>query len=362
VTAFLWILLAAFLLATVYAQAALAQAVPDVKPLSGPWEGGKFAFSSHGNKIRKSVNGISCTAKAGADPTCLIAFDEGVEARFVVLGTDGYGIDNEPVVLRKSDAELDAEAAATDGEYYYVTGSHSAKRSTCESNPGSRRLIRFSVDPASGKALREGGTLAGYDDSDELWRVMATVPELRDYVGEGMCLGAEPPPDAPSLKGRRGVNIEGMAASGGKLHFGFRGPAKDGTVPILTVDAKALFSRTDSHPRVTTFFVGEGRGIRDMTAFKDGMLVLAGPDDDEASKDRGWTVSLWDGAQIGAAVVRPSVLAKLDLSEVALRECDKEIKPEAISVVGTSTDHVDVVIMSDGMCDGGPLKFRLNRK
>jgi hypothetical protein len=156
---------------------------------------------------------------------------------------------------------------------------------------------------------------------------MASVPELREHVGEGMCLGTEPPPDAPSLKGRRGVNIEGMAASGGKLHFGFRGPTKDGTVPILTVDAKALFSRTDSHARVTTFFVREGRGIRDMTAFKDGMLVLAGPDDDEANKDRGWTMSLWDGAQIGGAVVRPSVLAKLDLSGVALRECDKEITP-----------------------------------
>jgi hypothetical protein len=145
---------ATLLLATVYAQTGLAQVAPDVKPLNGPRDSGKFTFASHGNKIRKSVSGISCTAKAGADPICLVAFDEGVEARFVVLGADGYGIDNEPVVLRKSDAELDAEAAATDGEYYYVTGSHSAKRSTCESNPESQRVIRFSVDPASGKALR----------------------------------------------------------------------------------------------------------------------------------------------------------------------------------------------------------------
>jgi hypothetical protein len=350
---------AALLLATVYAQTALAQAVPDVKPLSGPWEGGKFTFAAHEKKIRKSLSGISCTTKEGAGPTCLVAFDEGVEARFVVLGPDGYLIDNDPVILRKEDAELDAEAVATDGKYYYVAGSHSAKRSTCESNPGSRRLIRFSIDPATGKALRVGGTLAGYDDIDELWRVMASVPELRDHVGEGMCLGTEPPPDARSLKGRRGINIEGLAARGGKLHFGFRGPVQNGTAPILSVNTEELFRRADSRPHVTTLFVGEGRGIRDMTTFKGGILVLAGPDDDEANQERRWTVSLWDEAANGAGVVRPKVLAMLDLSGVALRDCDKEIKPEAIAVVDSSSDHVDVVVMSDGMCDGGPLKFRL---
>lgn len=39
--------------------------------------------------------------------------------------------------------------------------------------------------------------------------------------------------------------------------------------------------------------VGSRRGIRDMQAVKDGILVLAGPDDDKASADAGWTISLW---------------------------------------------------------------------
>jgi hypothetical protein len=96
-----------------------------------------------------------------------------------------------------------------------------------------------------------------------------------------------------------------------------------------------------------------------MTSFKGGILVLAGPDDDEANRDRRWTVSIWDGAASGAAVVRPNVLATLDLTGVARPDCDKEIKPEAIAVVGTATDRLDVLVMSDGMCDGGPLKFQL---
>jgi hypothetical protein len=40
---------------------------------------------------------------------------------------------------------------------------------------------------------------------------------------------------------------------------------------------------------------GAGRGIRDMLAVPEGVLVLLGPDDDNG-KDVGWSVALWDGS------------------------------------------------------------------
>ena len=73
---------------------------------------------------------------------------------------------------------------------------------------------------------------------------MASLPELKDHVGDNMCLGTEAPEEGPH-PGKRGVNIEGLAIKGGRLFFGFRGPAVDGTAKILAVDADALFSGAD---------------------------------------------------------------------------------------------------------------------
>jgi hypothetical protein len=349
---------AALLLTSVCVAAQSIEPAP-VKPTGGPWDAGKFTFASHENKTRKSLSGIACFAPKAAESTCLVVFDEGAEARFVAVRSDGYKIDSDPVVLGQAGDELDAEAAATDGTFYYVSGSHSAKRGTCDSNPASRRVIRFMVDPQTGKAKREGAALAGFKDTDALWKLMASLPQLRDHVGEKMCLGTEPPPDAPTLKGLRGVNIEGMAADKGKLHFGFRGPAKDGIAPILTVDANGLFDSADPQARVTMLHVGAGRGIRDITKTEAGIVVLAGPDDDSANSDKGWIVVLWDGVDGGTQVVKPKPLATLDLSSVALRNCDKELKPEAIAIIPGAADKLEAVIMSDGMCDGGPLKFSI---
>ena len=75
----------------------------------------------------------------------------------------------------------------------YVVGSHSAKRNDCGNNPDSRHVIRFRVDPKTGRALRNArGTLVGYADTDRLWSTMAAMPELQAHVGDSMCLGLGP--------------------------------------------------------------------------------------------------------------------------------------------------------------------------
>lgn len=329
-----------------------AQSTKTIAPLSGPWEAGSFEFAAHSKKTRKSVSGIACPRPPGT--LCLVAFDEGTEARYVTLSPTGYTIDNTAVSLRKTDDELDAEGAATDGRYVYVTGSHSAKRKTCESNPGSRHVIRLAIDPASGKA-----NPGDYKDSDALWHLMSTLPTLADHVGEQKCLGTEPPPEAPSLSGQRGVNVEGLAVKHGFLHFGFRGPAENAMAPIVTTNAIDFFGDKQPNAEVTFIEVGGGRGIRDLAAVKDGILVLAGPDDDAVHESVGWVLGLWDGKPSDVAKLKYT--AKLDLRGVKLRKCDDELKPEALAVLRDDAAGYEVVIMSDGLCDGGPLKFMLPR-
>jgi Protein of unknown function (DUF3616) len=334
--------------AMIFSGTAAALADNEIRPVSGPWEAGKFEFDKKQKKTRQALSGIACPGKPGSGSACLVVFDEGTVAHYVTLSPDGYTIDNTEVPLIDSDGELDAEAAATDGTFYYVTGSHSTKRGDCQSNPDSRHLIRFAVG-ADGKGIDTGGGLVGYKETGALWHVMKSRSELKDHVGK--CLGAE----------QEGINIEGLAVKDGMLHVGFRAPTADGTVPVLSVDAKTVFESAEPPTQITMLRVGKGRGIRDLAAVHDGILVLAGPDDDDANRDREWILALWDGVAHDGSTIEPARLAKLDLSNVELRDCDKELKPEALAILKDDHSTLDVVVMSDGMCDGGPLKFSISR-
>ncbi|BDT67362.1 hypothetical protein os1_15380 [Comamonadaceae bacterium OS-1] len=338
---------ASLLLAVASAQAQAA--VPSISPHGGVWpvQAG-FAFDlakKKALKTRQSVSGIACSLNARQQRVCLLAFDEGVHARWATLQDASMVAEPAPLLLRDDTGELDAEGAATDGRYFYVTGSHSAKRKSGESNPHSRHVIRFQRDPVTGRALPHpngaDGALAGYADTSRLWTVMQTQPELKAFAKENATLGDE-----------AGINIEGVAVRDGRLYFGLRSMGA-----VLAVDAEALFTPAGAvKATVTPLLLGAGRGIRDMEAVDKGFLLLAGPNDAETNQGVGWTLAWWDG-QASATPVAPKVLASLDLGKVRLGDCDKEIKPEAITVLKETPGSYEVLVLSDGMCEGGPLAF-----
>ena len=351
-------LLAALALALLLGEAARAAPdnPPSVAPQSGPLDAG-MGFSFPSIKTRRALSGIACPVSRSNERLCLAVFDEGAEARHLTINGEAYVPDNEQVALRPGNIELDAEAAATDGAFYYVAGSHSAKRNDCANNPESRHVIRFRVDPKSGRALRNvRGTLVDYSDTDRLWSILSTTHELQAHVGDSMCLGTEPPRDAPQLTGKRGINIEGLAVKNGRLFFGFRGPVDDGRAYIL------LFSGKDARPARVSVNVGKGRAIRDLLAVSDGVLVLAGPDDDESNARVGWIVSRWDGQETSDPQAQIKTLATLDLRNVKLRSCDHEPRPEALAITADKPGEAyQALVFSDGMCDGGPLRFTIPR-
>ena len=336
---------AGLLLAVASVQA--QSAPPSIQPHGGLWpvqagfdfdQGKKKAV-----KTRQSVSGIACSLNASQQRVCLLAFDEGVQARWATIKDQALLAEPTPLHLRDATGELDAEGAATDGRNFFVTGSHSDKRKTGESNPHSRHVIRFQRDPVSGRALRNAdGSLVGYADTGRLWSVMQAQPALQALAQE-----------RPEISGATGgANIEGLGVRDGRLYFGLRNVGA-----VLAVDADALFSSNDEvHASLTALNLGAGRGIRDMEAVGNGFLLLAGPDDAEAHQSVGWTLAWWDGKP-SSTPVTPKVLASLDLSRVPLSDCDKEIKPEAITVLGETPASFEVLLLSDGMCDGGPLAF-----
>ena len=152
--------------------------------------------------------------KADRAPSCAIKGE-----RLVYVG--------EPFEFSGVEKELDAEAAAVDGGYFYVAGSHAAKRETCCDNSDSRRVYRLTAD--------ENGHIGTMAHSERLWDAMRGLPELASYAVPGDCRCDRAP-------GRNRVDIEGMAAANGRLFFALRGRTWKET-PTSSASTQGLFSR-----------------------------------------------------------------------------------------------------------------------
>jgi hypothetical protein len=90
--------------------------VPRVAPESPAWTAGSgFSFpqARKPEKVRQSLSGIACPPPVGAARRCVAVFDEGVEARYVVI--DGRTLRPEPdnIVLLPSGGQLPARPATT---------------------------------------------------------------------------------------------------------------------------------------------------------------------------------------------------------------------------------------------------------
>lgn len=309
---------------------------------------GGFAFQNKSNKKREAISGIACPSVSTSPRRCIVAIDEGGAERYVVIEGNRLVLEPDNIVLQRDDEELDAEGAARDGDMIYVTGSFSSKRNDCKENPGSRHVFRFKVNHTTSRAeLDDKGVPVGLEnDQGALWDLMKKDPMLKKFAGE--CLG----------KPKHGVNIEGLAVKSGILYFGFREPAEHQHTYILPVPADQLFTGSVSSATPIKVEVGAGSGIRDMLAVTDGFLLLIGPDD-EVATDKS-SIALWNGSS-----EKPKSLATLDLKDISPMPCKPldgkkaQIKPEALTLLEEDAQSWRVLVLSDGMCDGGPMSFRL---
>lgn len=327
--------------------------VPSVRP-EAPALDVRSPFEFDKKKVRRSASGIACLPQA-AGHRCLVVFDEGAKAQFALVGAERLEPIGALVDLAGANDELDAEGAAQADGFYYVIGSHSVKRESCKVNPAGRTVIRFKASAPAGSPPRI--EVSDLTSTTRLWDLMREDPYLGRHT-EG-CLGNG---DGPAAQMQRspGVNIEGIAISGGRLYAGFRAPSEDGLASVFSVDAKALFGPVGSNaaPRLDRLRLGPHVGIRDMAAAHDSILLLIGPDDFDAGASAVWQVSEW---KLGAAT-QPRVLATLDVRKQDIGDaCFEALKPEALAILDQSPSRFRILVLSDGVCDGGPLVFEIPR-
>src|SRR3954452_17690071 len=168
-------LLLAFLLTLSALEARADADPPQIAPEGPGWSAGAgFQLDGKADKKRESLSGIACPPLSTVPRLCVAAFDEGIEARYVTI--DGNRLVPQPdkIVLLSAGKELDAEGAARDGNFIYITGSHSPKRKDCAVNPDSRHVVRFKVDATTGRAtVDESGKPVGLeDDQGNLWKLL----------------------------------------------------------------------------------------------------------------------------------------------------------------------------------------------
>ncbi|PPC88697.1 MAG: hypothetical protein CTY36_16820 [Methylocystis sp.] len=302
------------------------------------WQVDKHPFAT--KKADEAFSGFAC----GANGMCLLAVDEGRQGAFMRIKGERLVYVGEPFEFSGVEKELDAEAAAVDGGYFYVAGSHAAKRETCCDNSDSRRVYRLTAD--------ESGQIGTMARSERLWDAMRSLPKLAPYAVPGDCRCDRAP-------GRNRIDIEGMAAANGRLFFALRAPNVEGNGHIVSVDARALFEGGDLRPSLATVRLGANKGFRDLAIADGEALALVGPSDAVSPAD--YSIVELRGLTTGEAV-QPRELAALDLQDAPLGKKGGLIKPEAIALLEANPRRYRLLVLSDGGQDGAPLVFNIPRK
>ena len=286
----------------------------------------------------KDVSGIACSTAYGFPRSCLVIDDESQHAQLVTLD-DGKLIagDTVPLIDDEYDdkpLELDGEGVAYADGFYYVIGSHGYPRDRKQKlDPVEDAALIKARIAASSQIIRigvlPGGGVSEVERSAKLKEVIRSEPELQPFVDQRL--------------ENNGITIEGIAVRRGRVYAGFRGPTlNDGGAVVLSAALTGLFGSEAADSRSYLLPLG-GRGVRDLAAFDDGILILAGPTADGAGS---YAIYAWDGEGNSVRLLR-------ELSDVI--GADSERKPESLLVLDKSDLTLRALILFDGENEGAPI-------
>ena len=277
------------------------------------------------------VSGISWS-----DRFIVLGSDEGAKFQVLTLDDGTYNVRN-TVVLSDEQAddemELDIEAITKDNSgTHYILGSHSAKRKKVK--PDKTYIQnRKRIQKVSSEESRSGLFRIPLDDTGNPTGNIETI-KLESIFHQDKILQMFT--QIPSKE--NGIDIEGMAFYKDLLFFGFRGPVlRQNFVPVLTT--------TFDHPGdyEMRFINLNGKGIRDMAAVKDGLLIIAGPISDG---DGRFNIHFWNGEDEIPGSDREVTGNKL-LGEIPVPRLGA--KAEGITVIDETDDHYKAIIIFDGI-------------
>ena len=322
---------------------------------------GAFDGKDPGKKA-KDLSGLACRkTPIGSPLDCLVVNDESAFAQRLTIGNQTVTPTKTVQLIGKqmpasaigappslTDCpggpgefkEFDGEAVAfapnaAGGGAYYIAGSHGCSRNSGKARLSSFLLAQIPVAPS--------GALSDALLSWKLSDVLRNAQPVATHFGKSLA------PD------KQGLNIEGIAVTGDRLRLGLRAPSVQGTAFIVSTTIAAVFAPGTTAPPAAVFSLplGPDAGIRDMTALPDGrLLVLSGPAQDQPNVSYGITLVTLNDAATTADVKHLGWLEDFVGG-------GERAKAEAIAVVGGDGDALRVLVMFDGIENGGPREYRV---
>jgi hypothetical protein len=306
-------------------------------------------ISGKGGGAAEDISGMACMPKTGPETRCLLINDENTSAQFVSLNgsvlqpgavlpiigrvAPDNAVGTPPSITCagvKKFSDLDGEGVAYGDQQFYVVGSHGCSRNSNNFRLSSFVLARVSMAGA-------GETVKSVELSYRLSDVLVAATQVGDRFGK--------PLDTVG----NGLNIEGLAISGGKLWVGLRAPVDDGKAYLIGAPIRELFAPGDSKwigvPDVRVLPLSAGRGIRDLASLSmDRLLLLSGPAQHQDIDYRLHMVDLKTSA--------PPIL-------IGVLENVPGGKAEVVAVLGESPEILEFVVMFDSVKNGGGLIYRV---
>ena len=326
----LWGLIVAF------ADVGMAAAQTKLEPAATKWTVSENFEKSR--KARLNLSGAACATKVPPFASCVIVNDEKKYAQFFSM--DETVIHPGKVIRLTADGKKgdpDAEGAAYDGGYFYITGSHGRSRHhPKEKNKSSYVIFRFRVDTATGKPTFRVSDekVIGVESSHRIRAVIKA--EVRKFYDKQLS--------------KNGANIEGIAVRDGRIYFGLRGPSDDGEAFVISVDARAAFTPDKDLQAVSNKLqLGPYTGIRDLAAVADGMLVLTGPVNEQLVTP---ALRHWDPK---TGVLGPA-------RELQIPDKAKKGKAETLLILkDVEGEPWRALVMFDGVKNGAPTEYAIPR-
>lgn len=347
-----------FTMAALVARPALAE--DKAWDVSGDFFGEQKKLKPGDFKPSEDMSGIACdTAK---QPWLCIAVDDETQGAQIVLVSEGKVVPGAFIrligdVFRNKPLELDAEAVAFGNGAFYVAGSHGRPRH--EKGEGhddawidarvraASHLFRItfpegSVDMSTGQLVDDKTGFPEVVESQSLVEAFGADADLAASMSVPLDQG--------------GLTIEGLATDGTSLFVGLRGPTIKDEAVIVSVPIQALFGDAEMNPEIIRVALGTNtrgavRGVRDLIALDDQLLILAGRAIDPDKKDQ---------VEKGDYAIYSLQGAKVEKLTDLARYGD-HFRPEGLLLLGPPGEQpTRLMLLFDGAPNGQPTLLELH--
>jgi hypothetical protein len=122
----------------------------------------------------------------------------------------------------------------------------------------------------------------------------------------------------------------------------------------MSVALGHFFDGKPADAKLYRLALGEGRGIRDLAAYDNGILILAGP---VKSENGTYSIFRWDG--VGTQVKPLEDLPAYFSTEEAKKKHGEQWKPEALLPLDRNAKGLRVLILLDSAKNGKPRSVRI---